>query len=158
MKKFARFLCLALVAVMLCATLASCGGPAKDPKEAAAALKENGYTVAVETDALVTAGKDGEHITINYCSDEEAATKIYDELKKSQEEAQAKLDEAEKELKEAKEELEGMEDGIEKGLKEAAVKILEEGVAAAQKLANVEIGQSGNMVWVGTAQAIKDAK
>ena len=158
MKKFARFLCFALVAVMLCATLASCGGPAKDPKEAAAALKENGYTVAVETDALVTAGKDGEHITINYCSDEEAATKIYDELKKSQEEAQAKLDEAEKELKEAKEELEGMEDGIEKGLKEAAVKILEEGVAAAQKLANVEIGQSGNMVWVGTAQAIKDAK
>ena len=47
MKKFVRILCLALVAVMLCATLASCGGPAKNPDDAVAALK-------AEVDALKT--------------------------------------------------------------------------------------------------------
>ena len=42
MKKFVRILCLTLVAVMLCAVLASCGGPAKNPDDAVAALKDNG--------------------------------------------------------------------------------------------------------------------
>ena len=42
-------MCLALVAVMMCATLASCGGPAKDPADALAALKENGYVAAEDT-------------------------------------------------------------------------------------------------------------
>ena len=36
MKNFVRILSFALVAVMLCATLASCGGPAKDPADAVA--------------------------------------------------------------------------------------------------------------------------
>ena len=39
MKNFVRVLCLALAIVMLCATLASCGAPAKDPADAVAALK-----------------------------------------------------------------------------------------------------------------------
>ena len=49
MKKLVRIMCLALVAVMMCATLASCGGPAKDPADALAALKENGYVAAEDT-------------------------------------------------------------------------------------------------------------
>ncbi|MBQ8339450.1 MAG: hypothetical protein IJY16_03280, partial [Clostridia bacterium] len=46
MKKFVRIMSFALVAIMLCVTLASCGGPAKEPADAVAALKENGYTAA----------------------------------------------------------------------------------------------------------------
>lgn len=46
MKKFVRILLLSLVAVMLCATLASCGGPAKEPADALAALKKNDYVAA----------------------------------------------------------------------------------------------------------------
>lgn len=54
MKKFVRLMSLALVAVMLCATLASCGGPAKDPADALAALKENEY-VAAEDKLIIPA-------------------------------------------------------------------------------------------------------
>ena len=43
MKTFAKILCLSLVAVMLCATLASCA-PAAKAEDAVAALKDNGYT------------------------------------------------------------------------------------------------------------------
>ena len=45
MKTFAKILCLSLVAVMLCATLASCA-PAAKAEDAVSALKENGYTAA----------------------------------------------------------------------------------------------------------------
>lgn len=49
MKRFARFLCLVLTAVLLCATLASCaGGPYDTAADAAAALKKAGYVVTVE--------------------------------------------------------------------------------------------------------------
>ena len=54
MKNFVRLMSLALVAVMLCATLASCGGPAKDPADALAALKENEY-VAAEDKLIIPA-------------------------------------------------------------------------------------------------------
>ncbi len=54
MKTFAKILCLSLVAVMLCATLASCA-PAAKAEDALAALKENGYT-AVKSDLLGAAG------------------------------------------------------------------------------------------------------
>lgn len=54
MKTFAKVLCLSLVAVMLCATLASCA-PAAKAEDALAALKENGYT-AVKSDLLGAAG------------------------------------------------------------------------------------------------------
>ena len=158
MKKFTRILCLALVAVMLCASLIACGTPAKDPKEAAAALKAKGYTVATETDSLVVAGKDGESITINYCSDEEAATKIYNELTEKQEKAKEELDKAEAELKEAQDKLDDMEDGIAKTAQQVVVDGLKKVVETAKAAVDVEVGQSGNMVWIGTKQAIKDAK
>jgi len=49
MKKFARFLCVVLTAVLLCATLASCGGdPAATADDAVAALKKAGFVVTVE--------------------------------------------------------------------------------------------------------------
>lgn len=44
MKTATRILCLALVSVLLCATLVACA-PASDPEKAASALKDAGYTV-----------------------------------------------------------------------------------------------------------------
>ena len=54
MKKTLRLVAFALVLVTLVAAFASCGGPAKDPDDALAALKENNYA-AVKSDTLVTA-------------------------------------------------------------------------------------------------------
>lgn len=54
MKVFAKILSLALVAVLLCATLVSCA-PAKNADDALKALKDNGYT-AVKSDLLGAAG------------------------------------------------------------------------------------------------------
>ena len=53
MKKAFRLLALSLVLVTLVAAFASCGTPAKNPDDAEAALKENGYVV-VKSDLLVT--------------------------------------------------------------------------------------------------------
>lgn len=48
MKKTLRFLALAMISVIVCLTLASCGGPNADPDDALAALKENGITWAAK--------------------------------------------------------------------------------------------------------------
>ena len=48
MKNILRFAAVAMVAIMLCLTLASCGGPNADPDDALAALKENGVTWATK--------------------------------------------------------------------------------------------------------------
>lgn len=101
MKKFARIMSLALVAVMLCATLASCGGPAKDPADALAALKENEYLAAEDTlivpAALKLAGISGvksvvsgsatiddkfETVTIVYFDDKDAAKDAMEKVEK----------------------------------------------------------------------------
>lgn len=158
MKKLARILSLVLVAVMLCATLASCGGPAKDPKEAADALKENGYTLLVDTDVSVIAKKDSEYIAITYCSDEEAATKAYEEAEAAIEKADEELKKAEDVLKEQQEKYDAMEDGILKDAAKIALDAAKEAVELAKNATNYKIGQSGNVVWMGTSQAIKDAK
>ena len=55
MKKSIRLLALAMVTVMLCLTLASCGGPNADPDKAVDALKENGVTWAGK-DAVIIPG------------------------------------------------------------------------------------------------------
>ncbi len=158
MKRFTRILCFALVALMLCATLASCGGPAKTAEEAVAALKENGYN-AVQTGNVVTAEKDGEFIAITYCSDENDAKKVYDEAKDEIEDAQEELSEAKEELEKAKAKLEEVKDDpIQKGVAEIAVAAAEKAVELASKYVDAEIGQSGNVVWIGTAEAIKAAK
>ena len=56
MKKFAQFISLALVAVMCVALLASCA-PASDPDKAEKALKDAGYTAAVDKKILPAAYK-----------------------------------------------------------------------------------------------------
>lgn len=56
MKKFAKVMAVALVAVMALAVLVACG-PASDPEKAAKALKDNGYTVASVIGSDSTEGK-----------------------------------------------------------------------------------------------------
>ena len=158
MKKFTRILCLTLVAVMLCAVLASCGGPAKTPEEAVAALKEKGYN-ATQLENVVTGEKDGEFIVINYCDNADDAKEVYDEAKAELEDAEEELAEAKAELEKAKADLEkAKDDPVQKAIAEVAVATAEKIVEMASKYVDAEIGQSGNVVWFGTAQAIKDAK
>ena len=137
MKKFTRILCLALVAVMLCATLASCGGPASNPDDAVAALKENGYTAAKDNlivpAALTLAGvKDidtvisgtkveedvFETITVIYFIDSDAAEAAFEKVEKYA--SEKKDDKAEE--------------------------------------SHWVVEQSGAMIYFGTKQAVKDAK
>ena len=159
MKKLVRILSLTLVVVMMCAALASCASPAKDPKDAAAALKENGYTVTVEGEKMVSALKDDEFIVINYCDDKDEAKEMYEEAKDELADAEEELAEAREELEKAKEELEKVKDNaIQKGIAEGAVAAAEKIVEMAEKYVGCEVGQSGTVVWLGTKQAIKDAK
>ena len=158
MRKALRILALTLITALLCTALTSCGSPAKDPKDAVTALKENGYAVTVDTEKLVVAGKDGEHVTINYCDDKEAADDLYKNLVAEKNKAEEKLDEAEKELKDAQKKLDDMEDGFDKAAQQAVVDGLQRVVDEAKKLVDVEIGKSGTLVWVGTKAAIKAAK
>ena len=53
MKNILRFAAVAMVAIMLCLTLASCGGPNADPDDALAALKENGVTWAAKDNTVL---------------------------------------------------------------------------------------------------------
>jgi predicted small lipoprotein YifL len=97
MKKAMKLLALSLVLVMMVATLASCGGPAADPDDALAALKENDYGAAKDTlvvptalkllgvddiDAVVSGtNKDGEHVTIVYFKEKDAANDAWEKVK-----------------------------------------------------------------------------
>ncbi len=140
MKKFVRVLCFALVAVMLCASLVACGGPAKDPADAKAALDENGYTttkddtitpgilsaLGYKCDSVVTGtktveddegNKSIEHVSIYYFTNEENAEKA---LNKVKEYAGEKKNDEETNW--------------------------------------VDATLSGSMIYFGTEQAIKDAK
>ena len=137
MKKFTRILCLALVAVMLCATLASCGGPASNPDDAVAALKENGYTAAKDTlivpaalklagvkdiDTVISGTKIEEDvfetITVIYFTDSDAAEAAFEKVENYA--SEKKDDKAEE--------------------------------------SNWVVEQSGAMIYFGTKQAVKDAK
>ena len=100
MKKALRILALAMVSVMLCMTLVSCGGPNADPDKALEALKENGVTWAVKDDigapALLKVGGvngvdcvvsgtgkiDGEfaHITIIYFDEADDAKDAFEKV------------------------------------------------------------------------------
>lgn len=142
MKKFVRIFCLALVAVLMVATLASCGAPAKDPADAKAALDEAEYkTIKLDSDleligltalgiddvdcmvsgTKVVEDKDGEKKT-------EHVTVIYFESKDAAKAAMEKIDEyADKD--ENKDESNW-----------------------------VVPTQSGNMIYYGTKQGVKDAK
>lgn len=97
MKTFAKILCLTLVAVMLCATLASCA-PASDPDKAKAALDDAGYATLKDSigipavlrglgadgaDTVVTAThKDGKHVTVVYFKDSKSAKDAMEKVQK----------------------------------------------------------------------------
>ncbi len=96
MKTFAKILCLSLVAVMLCATLASCA-PASDPDKAVSALKDAGYTAGKDTtiipaaltvlgvkgiDAVISGTKSGEHVTVIYFTDSDSAKNAEEKVTK----------------------------------------------------------------------------
>ena len=53
MKKTIRLIAVAMVAVMLCLSLASCGAPNADPDDALAALKDNGISWAGKDTLLI---------------------------------------------------------------------------------------------------------
>ena len=102
MKKTIKFISVAMVAVMLCLTLASCGAPNADPDKALASLKENGITWASKDDTvkpglLKLAGVDGvecvvsgtgkidgefAHVTIIYFYKAEDAKNEWDDVEK----------------------------------------------------------------------------
>ena len=105
MKTFVRILSLTLVAVMLCATLASCA-PASDPAKAEAALKEAEYIVVndstitpavfklggydltnVVTATKTTEDKDGktvvELVVIYYFADKDNAEKAFSKVEEA---------------------------------------------------------------------------
>ena len=102
MKKSIRILALTMVTVMLCLTLASCGGPNADPNKALESLKDNGITWAgkdtiVIPMALGALGVDGidtvvsgtgkiddkyAHITIIYFEEKEDANDAWENVQK----------------------------------------------------------------------------
>ncbi len=126
-KSIIKVLSFALVAIMMCAVLVSCGGPNKDPKKAKEALEAAGYEVmyaevnAGGIKATITAVKGEDSISIAYYDDKDTATKAYEQAKEAYE-----------------------------ALKEIAE-------AAGEELDYV-VKQSGTIVYMGTKQAVKDAK
>ena len=102
MKKTIRILALAMVTVMLCLTLASCGGPNADPDKAVEALKDNGINWAGKDTTIIPgllklAGVDDvdcvvsgtgkiddkyAHITVIYFEDAKAATEAMENVEK----------------------------------------------------------------------------
>ena len=115
MKKFAKVMALAMVAVLSLAALVACG-PASDPNKAEAALKENGYapthlngTISTGvtagilglkgedvTDIVFAINKDGDGIIAIYCKDSATAksvlSKAQENLKKIEETLQIKFE------------------------------------------------------------------
>ena len=137
MKKTLRIFALTLVAVMLCLTLASCGGPNADPDKAVEALKANDVAWAVKDEygvpaALKLAGVDGVDCVVTGTGkiDDKYAhvTIVY-------------FDEA----ADAKEAYEKVEDFAENYKKEA-------------EDSDWVIKKSGKMIYYGTKDAIKAAK
>ena len=124
MKKFSSVISLVLVAAMLCVSLVSCGGPAKDPADAKAALEENGYLV-VKVDTAILLPDDVE-ATVLGTTDENYILITYYETSDAAEAAWEKAQEDAKEL----------EDEYE----------------------NIVCKKSGKMIYIGTEQAVKDAK
>ena len=113
MKNVLRFAAVAMVAIMLCLTLASCGGPNADPDDALAALKENGVTWAAKDNTVLpgvykllgvddvecvvsgTGKIDGEyaHVTIIYFEEKDDANDAWEKIQKESEEQKEKADE-----------------------------------------------------------------
>ncbi len=137
MKKTFRLVAVALVAVMLCLALASCGGPNADPEKAVEGLKDAGLVAAedklIVPTALKLAGVKGIDTVVGGAGkiDDEYAviTVIY-------------FDEAE----DAKNAMEAVE------------KYADDNKSKDAKDSEWEFKQSGKMIWYGTKNAVKAAK
>ena len=113
MKNILRFAAVAMVAIMLCLTLASCGGPNADPDDALAALKENGVTWAAKDNTVLpgvykllgvdnvecvvsgTGKIEGEyaHVTIIYFEEKDDANDAWEKIQKESEDDKKDADE-----------------------------------------------------------------
>lgn len=113
MKNILRFAAVAMVTIMLCLTLASCGGPNADPDDALAALKENGVTWAAKDNTVLpgvykllgvdnvecvvsgTGKIDGEyaHVTIIYFEEKDDANDAWEKIQKESEDDKKEADE-----------------------------------------------------------------
>lgn len=113
MKNVLRFAAVAMVTIMLCLTLASCGGPNADPDDALAALKENGVTWAAKDNTVLpgvykllgvddvecvvsgTGKIDGEyaHVTIIYFEEKDDANDAWEKIQKESEDDKKDADE-----------------------------------------------------------------
>ena len=113
MKNILRFAAVAMVAIMLCLTLASCGGPNADPDDALAALKENGVTWAAKDNTVLpgvykllgvdnvecvvsgTGKIEGEyaHVTIIYFEEKDDANDAWEKIQKESEDDKKEADE-----------------------------------------------------------------
>ena len=87
MKKSLRIIALAMVALMLMLTLASCGAPKSDPDKAVKALEKNGYTAQkteggeedLECTVIGFSEDMKDMVTIAYYKTTDAAKKAFDE-------------------------------------------------------------------------------
>ena len=128
-KSIIKVLALTLVAVMMCAVLVSCGGPNANPDKAKAALEEAGYTVVLNKGEGLIGGA-------LLPNDVEASLVAYKNGEyiaityyKEAAGANEAWDEAQEDAKELEDEYEGL-----------------------------VCKKSGKMIYIGTEQAVKDAK
>lgn len=132
-KNIIKITALALLAVMLCAMLVACGGPNANPDKAKEALKENGY-VAEKIDSKVglavysIIAGDVEAVVTGVNEDGEAITIFYYENAADAKEVEEKIDE------------------------------LLEKYGDDDKESEWVAKRSGKMIYIGTKQAVKDAK
>lgn len=112
MKNALRLIAVAMVTVMLCLTLASCGGPNADPDDALAALKDNGITWATKDSTIIPgilklAGVDGvdcvvsgtgkieddyAHVTIIYFEEKDDANDAWEKIQEDSEDQKKNAD------------------------------------------------------------------
>ncbi len=128
-KNILKITALALLAVMLCAMLVACGAPNKDPEKAKEALEDAGYTVILNDGGLL-----GDHLL------PDGAEATLTAMKGDDEYISIVYYEDKDALKDAWEDA-----------KEDAEKLKE-------KYENIVYKKSGMMIFIGTEQAVKDAK
>ena len=132
MKTFVKVLALSLVAVMMCAVLVSCGGPNKDPKKAAEALEEAGYSVQL-VDENMPEGYEATIIATKIDLENEKVDFISIAYYSDTEVLNADWEEAQDSVKDMAEEM---------GLEES----------------EIVVKKSGKMIYIGTKDAVKAAK
>ena len=128
-KSIVRIFALSLVAIIMCVTLASCAAPNADPKKAEASLKEAGYVVVLNEGGGLISGA----LLPKGVSATLIAYKDGEYLAVSYYEDTDALNKA---WEEAQDEAAKLED----------------------KYEGVVCKKSGKMIYIGTEQAIKDAK